>query len=104
MNNRAFAQKIDNNEKANFNDSDEFMVLQSKLADHSIRCNDVMLEVSIVRFSHKLAFELTDVYDVKYTARVGATTNQIIGEECQNNFVIKDIQEINLDNFDAKNI
>ena len=101
MNNRAFAQKIDNNEKANFNDSDEFMVLQSKLADHSIRCNDVMLEVSIVRFSHKLAFELTDVYDVKYTARVGATTNQIIGEECQNNFVIKDIQEINLDNFDA---
>ena len=51
MNNRAFAQKIDNNEKANFNDSDEFMVLQSKLADHSIRCNDVMLEVKIDDFT-----------------------------------------------------
>ncbi len=51
MNNRAFAKKVDNDEKANFNDSDEFMALQNPLVEHSVVLGDTMLKVKIDDFS-----------------------------------------------------
>ncbi len=51
MNNRAFAKKVDNDEKANFNDSDEFMAMQNLLTNHSVVFGDTRLKVKIDDFS-----------------------------------------------------
>lgn len=56
---------------------------------------------SLVRFSHMLSFEIVDVFDLKYTARVGAMTDQILGERCHNNYLIKDINDIDMNSFDT---
>lgn len=56
---------------------------------------------SLVRFSHELPFELVDVYDLKYSARVGATTDMLLHEKCSRNYVIKSIDNIDWDRFDT---
>lgn len=48
-----------------------------------------------------LSFEIVDVFDLKYTARVGAMTDQILGERCHNNYLIKDINDIDMNSFDT---
>lgn len=56
---------------------------------------------SLIRFSSQLPFELIDVYDIKYSARVGASTNTLLKEQLSKNFIIKNISDINWDSFDT---
>lgn len=56
---------------------------------------------SLVRFSHALNFRISNIYDVKYSARVGAMTDNLLKEECQENFCIKDINDIDYNCFDS---
>lgn len=56
---------------------------------------------SIVRFSEFLSFSIADVYDSKYSGQVGATTKQILKEEREANFEIKNIENIAWNTFDT---
>ena len=56
---------------------------------------------SLIRFSNKLSFKLVDVYDIKYSAKVGAHTNELLQEQCENDFVIKDITQLDINSFDT---
>lgn len=56
---------------------------------------------SLVRFSHMLPFDLIDVYDIKYSARVGASTDSILKYKCKNNYIIKSIEDIDWASFDT---
>lgn len=56
---------------------------------------------SIVRFSHLLVPTLVDVYDTKYSALIGASTNRLLNESCQNDFIIKNIEDIDWSTFDV---
>ena len=55
----------------------------------------------MIRFSNKLSFKLVDVYDIKYSAKVGAHTNELLQEPCENDFVIKDITQLDINSFDT---
>ena len=54
-----------------------------------------------MRFSHELPFELVDVYDLKYSGRVGASTNLLLHEKSDHNYLIKSIENIDWDSFDT---
>lgn len=56
---------------------------------------------SIVRFQDMLCFELLDIYDLKYSAHVGASTNNILKDCCKKNYIIRNITEIDWDSFDT---
>lgn len=56
---------------------------------------------SLVRFSNELPFELVDVYDLKYSGRVGASTNLLLHEKSAHNYLIKSIENIDWDSFDT---
>jgi len=56
---------------------------------------------SIVRFSSNLPFKLVDVYDSRYSAQVGASTNKILHDNRLNNYIIKNIASIDWDTFDT---
>lgn len=56
---------------------------------------------NIVRFSDKLNFEIAKVYDIKYAAKIGISTNSILKEKSAKNFIIEDIEKIDLDSFDT---
>jgi uncharacterized NAD-dependent epimerase/dehydratase family protein len=55
---------------------------------------------SIIRFSDLLDFEVVDVYDSKYSANVGSTTDHIMKDSVPG-FIIKNIDQINWDAFDT---
>jgi len=58
---------------------------------------------SIVRFSNDLNFKVSDVYDIKYSARVGANVNNLLNNsnnEIQNH-IIKDINLIDFKSIDT---
>ena len=110
---------------SNFEKTDNIVSLKEKLDEYSagsydeIPCKSVKTNKSIaeykkvaifpfnkemhslVRFSHMLSFEIVDVYDLKYTARVGSTTDWILGEKCCKNYTIKDINDIDMNAFDT---
>ena len=56
---------------------------------------------SLVRFRKLLPFELMNVYDVKYSANVGASTNLLLGTQYERDIVIKNIAHIDWDEFDT---
>ncbi|MBS5733277.1 MAG: DUF1611 domain-containing protein [Clostridiales bacterium] len=56
---------------------------------------------SLVRYSHILDFKITDVYDVRYSSKVHASTNILLGESLSNDYTIKDIRNISWDNIDT---
>ncbi|MBS5571622.1 MAG: DUF1611 domain-containing protein [Clostridiales bacterium] len=56
---------------------------------------------SLIRFQEKLCFELVDIYDTKYSARIGASTNRLLKESGIKNHFIKSINEIDWDSFDT---
>lgn len=55
---------------------------------------------SIIRFQDLLSFEIIDVYDLKYSARVGSSTNDILHIN-DRNFIIRNIAEIDWESFDT---
>lgn len=56
---------------------------------------------SLVRFPELLDFELVDVYDLKYSANVGVYTNDILETVSDNNYLIKNIYDIDWESFDT---
>lgn len=56
---------------------------------------------SLVRFQDLLPFELIDIYDIKYSARVGSSTDDILNIHGKRSFIIKNIADIDWDSFDT---
>ncbi len=56
---------------------------------------------SIVRFCNQLCFELVDIYDHKYSARIGAFTNDLLKFLCPQNYCIRNIENIDWNSFDT---
>lgn len=55
---------------------------------------------SLVRFSHLLCVNIIDVYDVRQSARVNASTNKLLNITKPKDYFIKNIENINWDSFD----
>lgn len=56
---------------------------------------------SLVRFRHLLSFEIADIYDSKYSARIGASTNNLLNIKSDKPYIIKNIDNISYDDFDT---
>lgn len=56
---------------------------------------------SLIRYSHLLNFEITDVYDVKYSSNVGSSTSFLMNDACNKSYIIKNVNEIDWDAFDT---
>lgn len=56
---------------------------------------------SLIRYSHLLPFEIVDVFDIKYSARVGAKTSLLMKDENVLSLTIKNISDICWDDFDT---
>ncbi len=56
---------------------------------------------SLLRFSHLLDFEIIDVYDTKYSAKVGSTSTHLMNDENIPNYTVKNIDKIDYNSFDT---
>ena len=56
---------------------------------------------SLVRFEGNLSYEIVDIYDTKYSARVGASTNSLLGLSNEKDHKIRNINDIEWDSFDT---
>ena len=56
---------------------------------------------SLIRYQNLLAFDIVDVFDSKYSANIGATTDHLLKCKNEKDFLIKDIKSICWDNFDT---
>ncbi len=56
---------------------------------------------NLVRYSSLLSFEISEIYDTKYSATVGATTSHLMKDNLVKNILIKNIVNIEWDNFDT---
>lgn len=56
---------------------------------------------SLVRFCDHLNFQLIDIYDTKYSARVGVSTNWILKETLSHDYIIKNVENIEWASFDT---
>lgn len=55
---------------------------------------------SLIRFKNLLCVELTDVYDVRQSARVNASVNKLLGLNLSADYIIKNIENIDWNSFD----
>lgn len=55
----------------------------------------------LVRFHHLLPFEIVDVYDVKYSGRVGATTAHLLKDPLIKEYMVKHVENIEWEAFDT---
>lgn len=56
---------------------------------------------SLIRYYKQLNFEITDIYDSKYSAKIGAETVQLLKDHNVKNMVVKNIDDICWNNFDT---
>lgn len=56
---------------------------------------------SLIRYHHLLDFEITNVYDVKYSFTVGASTAFLMNDMSVKNYIIKNINDIDWGSFDT---
>lgn len=56
---------------------------------------------SLIRYNEILQFEIVDVYDVKWSGKVGATTAHLLKNENLKKFIIKNIENIEWNSFDT---
>ena len=56
---------------------------------------------SLIRYSHLLNFDIVDLYDSKYSAKVGASTNVLMSDENILRFTVKNIEKIDWDSIDT---
>ncbi len=56
---------------------------------------------SLVRFENALSYEIVDIYDTKYSVRVGAYTNSLLGIFNEKDHKIRNINDIEWDSFDT---
>ena len=55
---------------------------------------------SLLRFQHLLPFSISAIYDTKYSTRIGANTNDLLGMESTKQYIINNIEDISYDDFD----
>lgn len=55
---------------------------------------------SILRFENYLSFEIVDVFDSRYSARIGASTNSLLGICNEKDHIIKSLEQIDYESFD----
>lgn len=56
---------------------------------------------SLIRYEELLKFKVVAIYDSKYTSKVGANTNVLLGIDKTNSHIIKNIDHIDWDEFDS---
>lgn len=56
---------------------------------------------SLIRYSSSLPFEISNVYDLKYSGHVGATTSAIMNDNSVPALTVENIHDICYDSFDA---
>ena len=56
---------------------------------------------SLLRYEFLLDFKISDIYDTKYSSKVGTTTSHLMNDVSINSYVIKNIDKINYENFDT---
>lgn len=56
---------------------------------------------SLIRFSDLLSFDIVDVYDSKYSATVGISTNRLMKAKNPIDYIVKNISEIDWESFDT---
>ncbi|SFR68129.1 S8 family peptidase [Anaeromicropila populeti] len=57
---------------------------------------------SLLRFQELLNFEVIDVYDIKYSGKIGAGVKYLLsGEKCEDDLYVKNIEKIEWDSFDT---
>lgn len=56
---------------------------------------------SLIRYSECLPFEISNVYDLKYSGHVGGTTTAIMHDNSVKSITVENIHDINFDSFDA---
>lgn len=56
---------------------------------------------SLIRFQSLLPFEIIDVFDIKHSINVGATTNTLLDLNEQKSYIIKNIKEIEWNTIDT---
>ncbi len=55
---------------------------------------------SLLRFEDYLSFQIVDVFDSRYSARIGASTNSLLGICNEKDHIIKPLEQIDCANFD----
>lgn len=55
---------------------------------------------SLIRYSNLLSFKIVNVYESKYSGKVGAYTNDLLKLNIGQNYLIKNIENIDFDDFD----
>lgn len=56
---------------------------------------------SLLRYEHLLDFKIVDIYDTKYSAKIGSTSTHLMNDDRIHSYTIKNINKINYDNFDT---
>lgn len=56
---------------------------------------------ALIRFSHLLNFEIIDVFDTKYSGKIGRDPEQLIGLTSNNRWKIRNIDNLEWDTFDS---
>ena len=56
---------------------------------------------SLVRYSYLLPFTIKNIYDVKFSATVGATTSHLLKDNLVQDILVKNIRDIEWNNFDT---
>lgn len=56
---------------------------------------------SILRYKDMLNFDIVDVYDTKYSSHVGASTNKLQNMKNSKDYIIKNIDNIDINTFDT---
>lgn len=56
---------------------------------------------SLIRYSGLLPFDIVDVYDIKYSATIGATTSHLMKDNAVKKLTIKNINDIDWTSFDT---
>ena len=55
----------------------------------------------LIRYANLLSFDITNVYDSKYSSTVGATTSYLLKDNTVKNFLVKNIDNIEWNTFDT---
>lgn len=88
-------------EKRSFNESEKIT------EKYNIKCKKVVLfpfakEMhALLRYPELLDFEIVAVYDTKYSGRLGADTNKTLKKDSIHNYKIRNIDNIDWDEFDT---
>lgn len=56
---------------------------------------------ALIRFEDMLPFEISNVYDMKYSLNIGSNTNKLLGLNFGKDHIIKKIEDINWDEIDT---